>query len=82
MATSDSEIWSTLGYHALSYFWGIPIDEVDRLAEADKRRLTALTNKVTKMPETQRSQIVTRLESVPQESLIPALQELASELLA
>lgn len=81
MADSYSEVWSTLGYGALSYFWGIPLDEVDRLADPEKARLAALTSKVIKMSERDRGPILQRLEGIPHEDLLPALQELASELL-
>lgn len=81
MADSYSALWSTLGYGALSYFWGIPADEVDRLAPADKRRLSALTNLIVQMADAERSPIVKRLEALPEESLVPALRQLAAELL-
>ena len=80
MPNSYSGVWSTLGYGALTYFWGVPSDEVDRLPEEDKRRLTALTNKVVQMPEAERRPILVRLEATPPPRLLPALQELAWEL--
>ncbi len=81
MADSYSEVWSTLGYGALGYFWGIPLDEVDQLADSEKARLAALTTKVVKMSEHDRGPILQRLEGIPHEKVLPALQELASELL-
>lgn len=80
MPDSYSGVWSTLGYGALTYFWGLPRDEVDRLTEDEKRRLTALTNKVVQMPEAERGPILARLEATPPPRLLPALQELALEL--
>jgi len=38
--TSDAEMWSTLGYEALSVIWGIPTDGLD---DQHKQALTAAT---------------------------------------
>lgn len=44
MPGSASEAWSTLGYGALSYYWGIPVVDLDRLSDAEKKLLVELTN--------------------------------------
>lgn len=80
MATSDSDVWSTLGYGALSYYWGVPFAEVDRLPDDEKARLTRLTRAVQKMSDTERAPILARLEAVSESGLLSALQFVATEL--
>jgi hypothetical protein len=81
MPSSYSSAWSTLGYGALSYFWGIPSDVVDRLYEEERRRLVAFTNYVHELGESDRVPIAARVEGIDKRLLARALLDLADEFL-
>ena len=78
---SESEIWSTLGYDALRYYWGLTGDDLNRLSESEKSRLAALTQAVNGMSLADREALIKRLGSTPPHRLAAQLLNLADELL-